>query len=96
MELVGSNGYDVAPSVNNNWRLMMNFMTSNGLSYKNSTDTTNDVRGQVYADLIVYILSSDGVGPLEIVIVPTTDPFSYQVTYTIYMLFEPFGGSDVL
>ena len=48
----------------------------------------NDVNGHVYADLAVYLLSSDGVGPLEIILFPSSGQSQYQV----YMLFEPFGG----
>ena len=77
MELIGANGYNVVPS--ENWRLIMNFMMSNGSSYKDNTDTVNDVRGQFFSDLAVYLLSSEGTGPLEIVMVPTTYPFSDQI-----------------
>ena len=41
----------------------MNFMLSNGSSYKDSSDTMNEVHGQVYADLAVYQLSNFGIGP---------------------------------
>jgi hypothetical protein len=88
MRLIGSNGYDVVPSVSKNWRLIMNFMLSNGLSYKNSSDTMNEVHGQVYADLAVYQLSNFGIGPTKIVLSPTTQKSEYD----IYMLFQPFGG----
>ena len=67
----------------------MNFMSSNGQAYKNSSDTMNEVNGQVYADLACYLLSNGGIGPEEIVLFPTNID---QSEFQIYMLFQPFGG----
>ena len=79
MELIGSSGYQVASNETKNWRLFMNFMLSDGTSYKDSTDTTNDIVGQMFFDLACYLLSSVGVGPVEIVVVPRTDKFTYVI-----------------
>jgi hypothetical protein len=72
----------------------MNFMVSNGLGSKNSSDAMHEVRGQVYADIACYILSDGGVGPREIRVVPTTGalPINGKTEHSIYILCEPFGG----
>jgi hypothetical protein len=94
MELTGANELNVSPNVNKNWRLFMNFMVSTGLSFKSSSDTMHEVRGQVYADLACYLLSNDGKGPIEIVVVPTTGalPINGKTEHSIYILCEPHGG----
>ena len=68
----------------------MIFMSSNGIGYKDSSDTKNEVYERIYADLACYLLSDGGVGPREIVLFPAnSDP---QTQFFLYMLFEPFGG----
>ena len=88
MEIVGSNGYDTVPNETKHWRLIMNFMSSSGIGNKNSSDTKNEVYGQIYSDLACYLLSDGGVGPREIVLWPAnSDPptliFSLHVIRTI-------------
>jgi hypothetical protein len=69
MELVGSNGYDVVSNLNRNWRLFMHFMSSDSLSFKNATETDYEVHGLMFADLTVYQLSNNGIGPDRIALV---------------------------
>ena len=80
MELVGSSGYNVVNNQNKNFRLFMNFMSSNSSSYKNSDDTMNSVHGNMHADLAPYLLSQGGVGPTEIVLIENS-----RSNYDIYI-----------
>ena len=66
----------------------MNFMSSNNLDFKNAAETVYEVHGLIFADLTVYSLSNDGVGPEHIALVQNS-----KTSYDIYMLFEPFGGA---
>ena len=84
MELVGSSGYNVVNNQNKNFRIFMNFMSSNSSYYKNSDDTMNVVHGNIYADLVPYLLSQGGVGPTEIVLIEHSRSL-YDIYIYIYI-----------
>ena len=65
----------------------MNFMSRDSLSFKNATETDYEVHGLIFADLTVYQLSNNGIGPDRIALVQNS-----KSNYDIYMLFEPFAG----